>query len=121
MANIGGCTVDDEGISRVCGKPVGADVFLEAPEGRVLCVAAGGGVSAGGGVEVSIGAPGGIPQVSIDAGGQYAVDGEYGAYGSYDDVDLSVDASTARARCRSTPQKPGCPGTTTRPVAPSSV
>lgn len=51
----------------MCGKPVGADVFLEVPEGRVLCVAAGGGVSAGGGVEVSIGAPGAIPEAGIDA------------------------------------------------------
>ena len=44
--------------------------------------------------EMSVGAPGGIPQVSIDAGGQFAVDGQYGAYGSYDDIDLSADAAT---------------------------
>lgn len=57
--------------------------------------AAGGGISVGGGgVEVSVGAPAGIPQVSVDAGGQFAADGQYGAYGSYDDVDLSVDAAT---------------------------
>lgn len=60
-------------------------------------VAAGGGISVGGGVEVSIGAPGGIPEVDIDAGGQFAVDGQYGAYGSYDDVDLSVDADTGES------------------------
>ncbi len=33
-------------------------------------------------------------EVSIDAGGQFATDGQYGAYGSYDDVDLSTDAAT---------------------------
>ncbi|WP_458683061.1 hypothetical protein [Prescottella equi] len=57
-------------------------------------IAAGGGISVGGGLEVSIGAPGGNPEVSIDAGGQFAVDGQYGVYGSYDEVDLSIDAAT---------------------------
>lgn len=67
------------------------EVSMQSFDGSI---AAGGGISVGGGVEVSLGAPGGIPQVAIDAGGQFAADGQYGVYGRYDDVDLSTDAAS---------------------------
>ncbi|WP_064076971.1 hypothetical protein [Prescottella equi] len=78
-------------LSDMLDGPGSTEVSMQSFDGGI---AAGGGISVGSGVEVSIGAPGGLPEVSIDAGGQFAVDGQYGAYGSYDDVDLSVDAQT---------------------------
>lgn len=91
--SVAGSAVDafEVDLSDMLEGPGSSEVSMQSFDAGV---AAGGGSSVGGGVEVSIGAPGGIPEVSIDAGGQFAVDGQYGAYGSYDDVDLSVDAAT---------------------------
>ena len=46
----------------------------------------------GAGVEVSISAPGGVPQVSVGGGGQVAVGGQFDVYGTYDDIDVTTDA-----------------------------
>lgn len=90
--SVAGSAVDafEVDLSDMLDAPGSSEVSMQSFDGGI---AAGGGISVGGGVEVSVGAPGGIPEVSIDAGGQFAVDGQYGAYGSYDDVDLSVDAA----------------------------
>ncbi|MGW4482109.1 hypothetical protein [Rhodococcus triatomae] len=48
----------------------------------------------GGGVDVSVSAPGGIPQVSVDGGGQLAAGGQFDTYGNYDDIDVTTDADT---------------------------
>ena len=50
------------------------------------------GVAVGAGVDVSVSAPGGVPQVSVGGGGQVAVGGQFDAYGSYDDIDVTTDA-----------------------------
>ena len=91
--SVAGSAVDafEVDLSDMLEGPGSSEVSMQSFDAGV---AAGGGISVGGGVEVSIGAPGGIPQVSIDAGGQFAADGQYGAYGSYDDIDLSTDAAT---------------------------
>ncbi|BCN52097.1 hypothetical protein RE9425_04870 [Prescottella equi] len=91
--SVAGSTVDafEVDLSDMLEGPGSSEVSMQSFDAGV---AAGGGISVGGGVEVSIGAPGGIPQVSIDVGGQFAADGQYGAYGSYDDIALSVDAAT---------------------------
>ena len=52
------------------------------------------GVAVGAGVEVSISAPGGVPQVSVGGGGQVAAGGQFDAFGSYDDIDVTTDADT---------------------------
>lgn len=51
-----------------------------------------GGLKIGGEVNVSLSAPGGIPQVSVDGSAQFAATGEADAYGSYDHVDVTTDA-----------------------------
>lgn len=78
-------------LSDMLTDPGQAEVSMQSFDGGV---SAGGGISVSGGVDVSFSAPAGIPQVSIDAGGQFATEGQYGAYGSYDDVELSTDAET---------------------------
>jgi len=50
------------------------------------------GLAVGAGVEVSISAPGGVPQVSVGGGGQVAVGGQFDVYGTYDDIDVTTDA-----------------------------
>ncbi|MCZ4587716.1 hypothetical protein O4328_29180 [Rhodococcus opacus] len=51
-----------------------------------------GGVQMSAGVEASVSTPAGIPQVSAGVGGQFAAEGEFDTYGSYEDVDVSTDA-----------------------------
>ncbi|GBF17704.1 hypothetical protein Br6_05111 [Rhodococcus sp. Br-6] len=91
--SVAGSAVDafEVDLSDMLDAPGSSEVSMQSFDAGI---AAGGGISLGGGVEVSIGAPGGIPEVSIDAGGQFAVDGQYRAYGSYEDIDLSADAAT---------------------------
>jgi hypothetical protein len=52
------------------------------------------GTSAGAGIEVEFGAPGGVPQLSVEGGGQVAAEGGFQAGGSYDSVDLSSEGGT---------------------------
>jgi hypothetical protein len=92
--SVAGSAVDafEVDLSDMLDAPGSSEVSMQSFDGGI---AAGGGISVGGGAAVSIDAPGGIPEVSLDAGGQFAVDGQYGAYGSYDNVDLSADADTS--------------------------
>ncbi|WP_068156450.1 hypothetical protein [Rhodococcus phenolicus] len=50
------------------------------------------GLETGAGVEVSVSAPGGVPQVSVGGGGRVAAGGQFDTHGSYDDIDVATDA-----------------------------
>ncbi len=69
----------------------GAEVSIQSFDAGI---SAGGGVAVSGGVDISVGATGGISEVSVDVGGQFATEGQFDAQVSYDDIDLSTDAAT---------------------------
>ncbi|MGO4205167.1 hypothetical protein AB4Z09_26210 [Rhodococcus sp. TAF43] len=89
----GGSIVDTFSIdlSDMLADPGSSEVSIQSFDAGV---SVGGGVAFGGGVDISVGAPEGIPQVSVDVGGQFATEGQFDSYVSYDDVDLSTDAAT---------------------------
>jgi hypothetical protein len=70
-------------------SPGSTEASIESFDGGI---SGSGGIQTGVGVEASISAPGGIPQVSGGVSGQLETDNQVGAYGGYDNIDLSTDA-----------------------------
>ncbi|RVW07244.1 hypothetical protein EGT67_22040 [Prescottella agglutinans] len=78
-------------LSDMLADPGSAEVSIQSFDGGISI---GGGVAFSGGVDISVANQDGIPQVSVDAGGQFGAEGQFESYGSYDSVDLSADAGT---------------------------
>jgi len=88
VVQIGPLDID---LSALLEGPGSTTASIQSVDGGVSAASS---VDAGAGVELSIGAPGGIPQVSAGIEGGIAADGQSSIGGSYNNIDLTSDAES---------------------------